>query len=376
MTHSSFKTEAAPSKNNEIVGRQIALTAAFLLPAAKLLEVPSILSKYTAGDLLLPALLHFLLQFGILFALLFSASKSEKTLFERLWLRFGNWSLLFYGLYAVYFLFAAILPLFDLEKFTYAAFFDTAPTSFSFVFFFLVSAFICTKGIKALGRAADLSLFLFLIPFLALIALALFSADFSHLLPLFSSRFGDTMYAFMRTTPHFSDTILLLPLIGNLRYKKGDSAKILTGYGVGAVSTLIFLAVFFGIYSSIAPREHYAFAKIAEYFPALDVIGRFDLLFVYMLTVVLLIFTAMPLQYTTDFTCKLLKIERKSIVSAVLNFILLLFLLYTNKFYNSVYALISGRLPIVFWVLADALPLLFLLLPATDKKSKKETSYA
>ena len=121
MTKSLFT-----SKNDTVNSRQIALAAAFLLPAAKLLETPSILAKYATGDLLLPALLHFLLQGGLLFALLFAASKSEKTLFERLELHLGKWSAVVYILLSLYYLFSALLPLFDLEKFTYAAFFDTA----------------------------------------------------------------------------------------------------------------------------------------------------------------------------------------------------------------------------------------------------------
>ena len=351
-----------PIDNMSICGRQIAFTAAFLLPASKLLEVPSLLAKYAAGDLLLPAILHFLLQGGILFALLYTSSKSDKTLFERLTIRLGKWSIIFYGIYALYFLFSAILPLFDMEKFTYAAFFDTAPTVFSFVFFFVFSAYLCVKGIKTLGRAADLSLFLYLVPFLALIGMSITTADFTHLLPLFGTKFSDTMYAFTNTTPHFSDAVLLLPLIGNLRYKKGDTVKILSGYGAGALSTLLFLATFFGIYSSIAPREHYAFSKIAEYFPALQVIGRFDLLFIYILTIVLLFFTAMPILYTTHFTCQILHTNKRMWVSAILNIGLLIFLLFCNKYYNSIYRLISSKLSFIFYFIADMVPLFFLLL--------------
>ena len=109
------------------------------------------------------------------------------------------------------------------------------------------------------------------------------------------------MYALSYTTPHFSDVILLLPLFLHYKPKKGDKAKIMTGYGIGAGFTLLFLAVFFGIYSSIAQREHYAFSKIAQYFPALSVLGRVDLIFIYLLSVVLLFYTCLPLQYTTDF---------------------------------------------------------------------------
>lgn len=361
---------STPPENDKILSRQIAFAAAFLLPAAKLLEAPSILAKHAAGDLLLPAILHFLLQAGVLFALLFAASRSEKTLFERLEEWLGKGVIVFYLLYAVYFLFYAILPIFDLEKFTYAVFFDTSPTTFSFIFFFFLSAFICSKGIKALGRAADLSLFLFAFPFLALIFMSLTEADFSHLLPLFGTKFGGTMSAFTHTTPHFSDAILLLPLIGNMRYKKGDSLKIMSGYGVGAASTLLFLAVFFGVFSSIAPREHYAFSKIAQYFPALSVIGRADLLFVYLLTIVLFFFTCMPLQYTVDFTCRAIGTRRRVLFSAILNLIFLFFVFYFNKYYNGIYRLISGKLPLLFWFIADMVPLLFLFLP--KMKAHKE----
>ena len=358
------------SQPQEVCGRQIALAAAFLLPAAKLLEAPSLLATYAKGDLLLPAFLHFVVQFGILLALIFTASKSEETLFERINKRLGKWSFLFYFLYATYFLFSAILPLLDMEKFTYAAFFDTSPTVFAFVTFFIFSGFLCAKGLKALGRAADLCLFLFLIPFLALIGMSLSAADFSNLLPLFETKLGDTMYAFKYTTPHFSDAVLLLPLIGNLRYKKGDGAKILGGYAIGATGTLLFIATFFGIYSSIAPREHYAFSKIAEYFPALDIIGRFDLLFVYMLTIVLLIYTTMPLQYTTQLICHGFHIKSGVLISAILNAGALVFLLFANRRYNALYAFISGKLPFIFWLIADMVPLFLVFLPKNRKREE------
>ena len=131
-------TALTNNKSESVYGRQIAFLAAFLLPAAKLLEAPSLLAKYAKGDLLLPAILHFLLQAGVLFAILCAISKSEQTLFERLQATLGKWLRLFYVLYAVYFTFAAILPLLDLEKFTYAAFSDTEPTFVQLLYFFYI----------------------------------------------------------------------------------------------------------------------------------------------------------------------------------------------------------------------------------------------
>ena len=373
-----MESSVSLSKNNTVYARQIAFAAAFLLPMTKFLEAPSILASKAEGDILLPAILHFIIQASLLALLLFAASKSEKTLFERLNLWLGKGAIVFYSLYALYFIFAAVLPIFDLEKFTYAAFFDTVPTMFSFAFFFIFSTFVCVKGIKALGRAADLSLFLFLFPFLALIAMSLGETEFSHLLPLFGTKFGHTMSAFKLTTPHFSDVALLLPLLGNYKPKKGDSTKIIAGYCFGVLFSLIFFAVFFGVYSSIAPREHYAFSKIAQYFPALSVIGRIDLIFVYLLTIVLFIISSAPLLYSTEFISIVIGEKKKFFIAVILNIALLIFVFFCNKYYDSIYTLFSNRFAFIFWIIADILPLFLLFLPAYNKNStskKKESSH-
>lgn len=361
-------------RNQSVYARQIAFAAAFLLPASKLLETPSILSKHALGDLLLPAILHFLVQTLVLLGILYAASRSEKTLIERLKLSLGKGVFVLYALYAAYFLFAAVLPLLDLEKFVYAAFFDTAPTTFTFGVFFFFSAYACVKGLRSIGRSADLCIFLFLFPFFALLVMSLTEADFSNLLPLFGAPFPKSATAFVKTAPHFSDAILLLPLIANLRYREKDGVKITVGYAAGAVFTLLFLAVFFAVYSTIAPREHYAFSKIAQFFPALAVVGRIDLVFVYLLSIVLLFYTCLPLQYTTHLLARLCHTERRTLISAILHILLFLFVLYMNRYYDTFYKLITA-VPYAFWLFANILPLFLLLLPSKNGSAPKEKLY-
>ena len=364
------KTKTTPdfrgdtTKKDEIASRQIALFAAFVLPIYKLLELPSLLARFTQGDLLVPALAHYFIQTGILIALLVAASRSEKTLFERLNERLKKWALIVYIPLTVYFLLAAVLPLLDLEKFVYAAFFDTAPTMFSFLFFFVFCGFFCTKGLKAMGRIGDLALFLFLLPFFALIIMAISEADFTNLLPFFEHGFSKTANAYAYTLPHFSDTVFLLPLIGNLRFKKGDGLKIGFGYGVGALCTLVFLGVFYALYSTIAWREHYAFSKIAQYFPVLSVIGRIDLLFIYLLCIVLFFYVATPLNYAVHFTTKTANLRSKTLLSLAVSFAAFLFVLFCNKYYDRIYAFFGTNLFPVF--------LVFNLLPITLLLLKKE----
>ena len=134
MQASSF----SPKANNEIYARQVAFCAAFILPMGKLLEVPSLLAGYAKGDILLPAIVQFLAQTLAILGLLYAASLSETSLWERIQKRLGKGIAVFYIFFALYYLFFAVLPLLDFEKFVYAAFFDTAPTTFSFGFFFLL----------------------------------------------------------------------------------------------------------------------------------------------------------------------------------------------------------------------------------------------
>ena len=369
-THTSTPLSHVLIKEDRVHGRQIAFVAAFLLPLSKFLETPALLSKYAAGDLLLPAILHFLLQSAVLGVLLFVVFRSQTPLITRLQQGLGKFFPLLCIFYAAYFIFGTILPLLDLEKFVYAAFFDTEPTVFSFGLFFILSAFICTKGIQCIGRVADLCLFLFVVPFFAIVLMALSSSDFTHLLPLFGSKFGHTMSAFTRVTPHFSDAILLLPLLCYYPPKKEDKKKIMFGYAFGAICTLVFLAVFYSTYSALAPREHYAFSKIAQYFPALSVLGRIDLIFVYLLSIVLLFFTCIPLQYSVQLlSVAFNKATYKIGLSFLLNTGLFFFVLYCNKYYNSFYDVFTRIFPIIFWFIADMVPLFLIFLPKYEALS-------
>ena len=360
----------------QVNARQICFFAAFFLPVSKMLESPARLSKFAAGDLLAPAILHFLLQGAVIWAIAFLLSKLDKPLLSAIAERFGEWATrLFCFLYATYFLFSALLPLLDMEKFVYAAFYDTAPTNFTFAPFFLLCGYFCLKGLKALGRAADLSVFLFLIPFLAIILMSVGQTDFSAVLPVFGEPIRNVGNAFLKSAPHFSDAALFLPLFCGYRYKKGDAKKITLSYFGGALAVLLFLAVFFGLYTSLAPREHYAFIKIAQFFPALNVLGRIDLLFVYLLTVLLFFNACLPFLYSTELFTAGMDTNKRVLPSLILNVALFFFVLYCNRFYNAFYAFYERAFP-VFWVFSILLPLCLFLLLLRKKRQNDGGRYA
>ena len=79
----------------------------------------------------------------------------------------------------------------------------------------------------------------------------------------------------------------------------------------------------------------------------------------------------MPMQYTTQFVCHGFQVKSGVLVSAMLNLGALLFILFANRHYNALYAIISGKLPFIFWIIADMVPLFLLLLPNEKEKGAK-----
>ena len=362
-------------KTPQINTRQLCFFTAFILPVSKLLEEPSSFAKNALGDLLLPAFLQFLLQFVGIYALLFVVNKSGKNVFDLIEEKLGSVALKgVYILLATYYLFSALLPILDLEKFIHAVFYDTAPSRFTFTPFFFLSAFVCVKGLREFGRMSDLCLPVFLIAFLGLILMSVGESDFEALLPWFEFPASKILLSVKNTTTHFSDALLLLPLLASSDYKKGDGKKIITAFWSGACFVLLFLAVFYGVFTTLAPRQHYAFSKIAQYFSALKTVGRIDLLLVYLLTAILLLATISPVLFSCVCLRKVFGEKSTFALSVVINGGLFAFVLYCNQYYNRLYAIFTDKLWWIFPSFCVGLPLLFLLLLIGKNRRKKSKS--
>ena len=120
-------------------------------------------------------------------------------------------------------------------------------------------------------------------------------------------------------------------------------------------------------------RQTYAFAKIAQYFQALAVVGRFDLLLVYLMTIVMLFYYCFPLQLAVECFCTAVNTEKKVWASAALNILLFLYAFMFTRYYNLLYDTIAGKLFWVFLIFADLIPVLCLCLNRKPREGKKNT---
>ena len=365
------KTQTKP-QNVSFTIRQLCFFVAFVAPLSKLLETPSLLAEYALGDLLLPAFLQYLLQSSALAVFLFVVKKTGKGLFTLVEEKLGKiGAKIFYGVLGLYFLFSVLSPIIELEKFTQAVFYDTAPFAFTFTPFFILSGFICVKGLKSFARLCDLCCPIFLTAFFGLILMSLGETDFESVLPWFEFPASKIFNAVKFTTSHFADAVLFLPLLGDYRYEQGDGKKIYASYWAGAGFVLLFLAVFYGIYTTIASTQHYAFTKIAQYFPGLKTVGRIDLIFVYLLSVILFCYSSLPIRLCALCLEKATDCKSKLLLSVLLNGLLFLFVLFFNKYQNTVFEIVTRTLWWIFPVFSLVLPVLCLFFLIGNEKNAK-----
>lgn len=365
------------TKDNQINARQLCFFVAFFLPLGKLLELPSLLTSYAGGDLLIAALVGCLTEFLSFAAILFFCKKVRLSPFEYLERKWGKLALaIVQVLFSLFLLIFATLPLFDLEKFSHAAFSDTSPTFFVFTPFFILSGFLCAKSLKGIGRVADLSPLLVLVPILGLLGMSVGQADFSRLLPIIEKPFSASLKAFWKTTAYFSSGGILLPLVSGYHYTDGDEKKLLPAFGGGVLITLLFLATFFSVFGLLGTKEHFAVMKIAQFFPALKFIGRIDLLLIYSLSIGLFYYTAIPLQLFTESITHAFSFKSKLPTAVLLSVGLYFCLLFGNKYTTLIHTFFAKWLAPVFLFFSFVFPLLLLILSTKTQGQVRNESHS
>lgn len=342
--------------------RQICFYFACVAPSVKFIVYPATLTYEAGNDLLLAALGSFLAQGLVLAAVFWLSSRTDKTFFALLQGAFGKAAArAVYGAFALYFLFSALLPMLEQRSFVMQVLYENVPSVLSYAPFFAVSAFACSKGFKALGRAADLALPLFCTAFAALIALAVPEADFGALLPVARRGAGIFRGGLFGLNWH-AECAYPLFFLGRFERNKGDAAKVLLCFAAGAAAVLLFLAVFYGVFEDIAVLRQNSIAHISKYTTAFTSLGRIDLLFIFAMTLVNVFALCVPVQMCVHCTHAALPRCGRLWPALAASGALLAAVLLLNYSFLEMQQLVTQRLWAVFLLFAYAVPLAAALL--------------
>lgn len=159
----------------------------------------------------------------------------------------------------------------------------------------------------------------------------------------------------------YTEAAFLLFFLGNFEYEKRAALKVISSYAIGSAAVLLFLAVFYGVFSDIAIRQYNAVAQISKYTTSFTSLGRVDYLFIFALALVMIFRLCVPAQMCVHCICK--AIGCKPFIPALaVNALLLALTIFFNYSFLEVQTLFTQKLWLMFLIFAYALPAAALLL--------------
>lgn len=343
---------------NTLTVRQICFILFAYNAVLKLIEYPAVASVASGADIVFPALFDFALNTIVIWSVAYMCSRTDKTFFELLCNTFGKvFARIVMGLFALYFLLSAIIPMNEQQLLIHSAFYDTVPSIYVFLPFFFFSVYAGAKGFANAGRCADICLPIFAVAISAMLVMSVGQGDYSNLLPILKQPFSKIAGSSLSALFRFSEGALLLMFMGHFKYKKGDATRLTLSYVAGGVVVIAFLAIFYAVYGAMAPSRPFLFNDISVFFPAIQYVGRVDLVLFYALDTVILFAIILYIQLSVYCLTKCFNWDKRSLLSLAVNAVLVLVTFLANNNFSALQT-VAGKwfwLPTV--IFAYAIPL-------------------
>lgn len=318
----------------ELSVRQICFITFAYTAVTKFIVYPTAVSYAAGRDLLISALVDFLVQGVIVWSVSYMCSRTDKTFFGLIEGTLGNVAArIIYGLFALFFILSSVIPVFEQKVYAQSIFYDTVPSLNIFLPVLFFTVYAASKGFENIGRCADICLPIFVTSMLFLFGMSLGEVEWDSFLPVFANSPKAVFGASLANAYRFFEPCWLLMFMGHFKYKKGDAAKITLSYVGGALTVLLLLASFYGIYGEISATRQFAVSRISLFFPAIDVVGRIDLLALYALELVMLFAFILNLQLAVHCIAKCTGYENRALLSLAVNAVFVVAVpLLDNKF--------------------------------------------
>lgn len=348
---------------NAISVRQICFILIAYNAVSKLIIYPTTAANAVGNDLIFPALFNLIAQTVIIWALAYLSSKTDKTFFELLSTTFNKVTArIIYALFALYFLLSAIMPLNEQQLFMQDAFYETVPAIYMFLPIFFFTVYAGAKSFTNTGRCADICFPIFLVITAALIVMSTGMGKYDNLLPILKQPAKKIAGASLGSVFRFSDSAFLLLFLGHYKYRKGDAAKLTLSYVAGGLIVIALMANFYALYGPLTATRTFMLSNISVFFPAINFVGRIDLLLLYALDIVILFAVVLNIQACVHCLALAFNWQKRWALSLIVNAVLVtVIIVLRNKFSQLLFAaegwfwipavIFAYILPVLAWAL-------------------------
>ncbi len=271
--------------------RQFIFLSVFIFVSTKVLTLQPFVFEYAGKDAIWSIFSGTIIDFIILFAVLFIIKKYENlTLVQFLEKFFGK--IITKILLCLLFLFILLKTVFLYQE-THSLFTQILYEDFSIIPYivpaFFVTGYLAIKGIDTIARSMEILGFFVLFGVLVCAGTALggFETGGQNILPFFENGIGPCFDGLWGQIFYRGNMLILLCFMGRIKFNKKFSLKVI---GFNALFASIILAItllFYMIYGQSARYVEFALADLPQYDPFVSDLGRFNWLSVVVCTIAL-----------------------------------------------------------------------------------------
>ncbi len=340
--------------------RQICFTFTAFTTVVKLLVMPAVTAGFAKESFWISAALNFLADgMVLLFVLHLNDKYGGKSLYEIISVNVGDKTAktvyLFYG---IFFFVKAYVPLIEQKNYIETSLYQTVSGLSIFILFFVFSSFFSYKSIRAIGRCADISIWLTIFAYVILISLAVPSAKFSELLPVIGVKPSEIGVGALKSAMWYADSSYLLFMLGHFKKEKHYKKKIILSFVAAAIAVIFFIMVLYAEFGPLTVRQFFAPIRMGKYSVALANIGRIDYIanFAYIISSVYA--TAIPLLFSTYCILKVFPIKHRIFAAIGVNALMAIIMITTENVYFYTFGFIQNYLIWFILFMAYVLPFL------------------
>lgn len=361
--------------------RQICLFFISFMPIIKFFILPSLIAQAAEEDMWLSSLFNVGLDLTAILSTLYISVKYDTDFYSLLNRTFGKvFAKVLMGFYAVFFLLKAINPILELAFYVKLTLYEAVPSDFYFMAFFLVPFFLSLKPLRVIGRCADVFWIFTIIGIVILLALSVPNVDLGVMLPIGARGTLNVFKGSYRSLNWFGDGVYMLFFMGNFKCEKKGAAFIVLSYIAASLLVILYMVMFYAIFSSTADRQSFSLTEISKYSTSINNIGRFDYIGIIFILASEVFAISLPLYFGTH-CVKLITERQKDYVTPIIYVLIpIIILLFLRERLYTLGTIILTYGSAFFALMANVIPLLTLTLkkgkPTENKKLLGEKKYA
>ncbi len=353
---------------NNISTKNLSIIIIVGFTLGKLFVLPALLSGLVSESLWISTLINMVIDLLLLFIVCYLLNNTDKTFFELLKVSFGEkGSKIISFFYVLFFIGKSFIPILEQKNTIELTFYETQPTLFTFMPFFIVAFYISIKGLKPFAKSMEFCIWIFAFGLLVTILLSLSAGDYSNLLPLFSKSPRQLFIGSLKSVLWYGDPVFLLYFLGHVKRDSNSTKKLTLSFIAYSIITITVFIIFYSIFSSIAERQYYAILKMSKYSITLSNIGRYDYIASLLLSAISVYQTSLPIMLASIALNDCFSFKNKFISPLIIIVIVVTLTLFTQNYFFPSIEFVQNYLTYFFIAMTYLLPLLTILILSRRK---------